>query len=131
MYETRVATDTDDRSKGTMMEPVMVIKRSTASVLLALGLVLHVSSAAAADFPRIPVRRCGPDAVVAGTVCLDRYEASVWRVPNPTTTNAGLVRKIQLGRVTQADLAAGEATPVGAALRYAPCGQDGPELAHG
>jgi hypothetical protein len=35
-----------------------------------------------------------------GTVCMDRYEASVWWVPNPTTTNAALVRKIQLGKAT-------------------------------
>ena len=32
------------------------------------------------------VKQCGDDAVVAGTVCMDKYEASVWRVPNPTTT---------------------------------------------
>jgi hypothetical protein len=65
---------------------------------LAVGLVMGVASAAVGGLRQTPVRRCGPDAVVAGTVCLDTYEASVWRVPNPTTTNANLVNKIQFGR---------------------------------
>src|SRR5262249_19187308 len=46
------------------------------------------------------------DAVVSGAGCMDKYEASVWRVPNPTTTNAALVRRIQQGRASQADLTA-------------------------
>jgi TatA/E family protein of Tat protein translocase len=62
---------------------------------------------AALGFHVCLVTRCGADAVVDGTVCLDRYEASVWRVPNPTTTNAILVRRIQVGRATRADLMAG------------------------
>ena len=82
-------------------------------------------------FPRFRVRRCAADAVVAGTVCLDRYEASVWRVPNPTTTNASLVRKIQLGRATQADLTAGGATQLGTAGDdYAPCTDNGQNCAN-
>ena len=60
-----------------------------------------------------PVKKCGADAVLARTVCLDRYEASVWRVPNPTTTNASLVRKVQLGRATEIDLTVGGATQLG------------------
>jgi formylglycine-generating enzyme required for sulfatase activity len=64
-------------------------------------------------------------------VCLDRYEASVWRVPNPTTTNASLVRKIQLGRATTADLAAGGATRLGTASDdYAPCADNGQNCAN-
>ena len=93
------------------------MKRSLMKVSLAVGLVMGAASAAAAGFPSVPVRRCAPDAVVAGTVCLDKYEASVWRVPNPTTTNASLVRKIQLGRATAADLTAGGATQLGTAER--------------
>ena len=76
------------------------MKQSILTAGFAVGLVMGAASAAAAGFPTIPVRKCAADAVVAGTVCLDRYEASVWRVPNPTTTNASLVRKIQLGRAT-------------------------------
>jgi len=81
-------------------------------------------------FQPASVKKCGPDAVVAGTVCLDRYEASVWRVPDPSTTNALLVRKIRLGRATQGDLAAGGATQLGT-LRddYAPCTNNGQNCA--
>jgi len=68
--------------------------------------------------------------VLAGTVCLDRYEASVWRVPNPTTTNVILVRKIQLGTVTRTDLIGGGATQLGTASDdYAPCTDNGQNCA--
>jgi formylglycine-generating enzyme required for sulfatase activity len=60
---------------------------------------------------------------------MDKYEASVWRVPNPLTSNAGLVSKIQNGTVTAADLAAGGATQLGITgditNTYAPCEQNG------
>jgi formylglycine-generating enzyme required for sulfatase activity len=50
----------------------------------------------------------------------------VWRVPNPTTTNASLVRKIQLGRATRAHLTAGGATQLGTSGDdYAPCTDNG------
>ena len=111
-----------------------MMKRSTLKLSLALGLMLGQASAAsavAAGFPRVPVRRCAADAVVAGTVCLDRYEASVWRVPNPITTNASLVRRIQLGRATRADLTAGGATQLGTAGDdYAPCAGNGQTCAN-
>src|SRR5262249_59762923 len=60
-------------------------------------------------FPASPLKKCGTDAVVVGTTCVDRYEASVWQVP---TSNPGLVRKIQLGTVTLADLRNAGATEV-------------------
>jgi formylglycine-generating enzyme required for sulfatase activity len=107
-----------------------MMNRSLMKISLAVGLVMGVATAAGAEFPTTPVRKCGPDAVVAGTVCLDRYEASVWRVPNPTTTNASLVRKIQLGRATRADLTAGGATQLGTASDdYAPCTNNGQNCA--
>jgi hypothetical protein len=77
------------------------------------------------------VTKCGADAVLAGTVCLDRFEASVWRVPDPTTTNASPVRKIRLGRATAADLTAGGATQLGTAgNHYAPCTANGQNCAN-
>ena len=107
------------------------MNRSTVNISFAVGLMMRVASAAAADFPTFPVRTCGPDAVLAGTVCLDRYEASVWRVPNPTATNATLVRKIQLGRATQADLTVGGATQLGTKNDdYAPCTDNGQNCAN-
>src|SRR5262249_51157478 len=73
-----------------------------------------------------PVRTCPDDAVVSGTVCMDKYEASVWRVPVPTTSNKGLVTKIRQGKATVADLQKGGATQLGVAGRdYAPCDEGG------
>lgn len=95
-----------------------------------LAVVMSATLAAAAGFPTFPVRRCSPDAVLAGTVCVDRYEASVWRVPDPTATNANLARKIQLGRATRDDLVAGGATQLGTAGNdYAPCAANGQNCA--
>src|SRR5262245_57930857 len=100
------------------------------AVLWAMG-ASGVATAEAAAFPALPLRRCAPDAVVAGTTCLDKYEASVWRVPNPTTMNATLVRRIQLGKATQADLMAGGATQLGTADDdYAPCSNTGQNCAN-
>lgn len=106
-----------------------MMKRSLMKVALAVGLAMGAAPAAAAPFPPFPLRRCSADAVVAGTVCLDRYEASVWRVPSPTTTNASLVRKIQLGKATEADLTAGGATQLGVTVDYAPCTDNGQNCA--
>src|SRR5262249_34182812 len=96
-----------NHTKGTTMARTILQK------VLAIGCVMSCASVASAAFPVSPVGRCGPDAVVAGTVCLDRYEATVWRVPNPSTANAVLVRKIQQGFATRADLVAGGATQLG------------------
>jgi Sulfatase-modifying factor enzyme 1 len=73
---------------------------------------------------------CPVDSVPAGTICLDKFEASVWRVPNPTTTNAALVTKIQSGTATAADLTAGGATQLGVGSdNYAPCNDIGQNCA--
>jgi hypothetical protein len=84
-----------------------------------------------------PLAKCAADAVVAGTVCMDKYEASVWRVPDPLTTNKSLVKKIRLGKVKVADLVDGGATqlgvtpgPIGIPLDdYAPCADNGQNCA--
>jgi hypothetical protein len=77
------------------------------------------------------LKRCPPDAVVAGTVCMDKYEASVWRVPNPTTLNRGLVNKIQQGKATVGDITVAGATPLGATGHdYAPCLDNGQNCAN-
>ena len=73
---------------------------------------------------------CGPDSVPAGTVCLDRYEESVWRVPDPTTANATLVTKIRLGTATLADLTVAGSTQLGGLVDdYAPCTGNGQSCA--
>ncbi len=108
----------------------MTIQGSAIAVSLAAALALGLASPAPAATPRVPLLRCAADAVVAGTVCLDQYEASVWRVPDPTGTNAILTRKIQLGSAILADLTAGGATQLGLTEDdYAPCRHDGQNCA--
>jgi len=103
--------------------------RSMGRIFLGAALLM-AAKGAAAGLPRTPMMRCAPDAVPAGTVCLDKYEASVWRVPNPTTTNAFLVRRIKLGKATRDDLVAGGATQLGTAGDdYAPCAKNGQNCA--
>jgi formylglycine-generating enzyme required for sulfatase activity len=108
-----------------------MMRGSLIKVSLAVGLPMAAATAAAAGFPRFPVRGCRPDAVAAGTICLDKYEASVWRVPSPTTTNANLVTRIHLGRAARDDLIAGGATQLGTASDdYAPCTKNGQNCAN-
>jgi formylglycine-generating enzyme required for sulfatase activity len=78
-----------------------------AAVVLAAG-------PAGAGWPGDPAA-CKPDAVKVGSVCIDKYEASVWKVPATNQagkSNAGLIKKIQNGTVTLADLMAGNATQI-------------------
>ena len=57
--------------------------RSIVEVSVTVGLVVGVARAAVAESPSFPVRGCAADAVVAGTACLDGYEAS--RRAGPST----------------------------------------------
>ena len=100
-------------------------KRTQMGITMAAGLVLLAGTAGAQGAK--PLTRCAPDAVVSGTVCMDKYEASVWRVPNPMTTNRGLVLKIQQGKATVALLTAGGATQLGSTYPagYATCADNG------
>jgi hypothetical protein len=97
-----------------------ILRGITLSALLA-------STAVAGGPPSGPLTKCPIDAVVSGTVCMDKYEASVWRVPFPTTTNRSLVTQIQQGKATAANLAAGGATQLGIGFSddYAPCANSG------
>jgi len=77
------------------------------------------------------MKKCPTDSVISGTVCMDAYEASVWRVPGALAENRELVKSIQLGTVTLADLVAGGATQQGLAGddNYAPCKDNGQNCA--
>jgi len=89
-------------------------RRTIAGLVMTIALVAGIASAANAEFPTTPIRRCAADAVPAGAACLDKYEATVWRVPDPAAANAILVRRIQLGTATRADLTARGAMQLGA-----------------
>ena len=98
------------------------------AITMSAALVLLASTAGAEGAK--PLTKCAPDAVVSGTVCMDTYEASVWRVPAPATLNKRLVTKIQKGKATALDLANGGATQLGVASDdYAPCADSGQNCA--
>jgi hypothetical protein len=96
-------------------------------MMVAAAVMLLAGAAGAAGPPSGPLRKCPADAVVSGAGCMDKFEASVWRLPNPTTTNRALVARIQEGKATAADLTAGGATQLGTGHNdnYAPCADSG------
>lgn len=53
--------------------------------------------------------KCPPDSVRVSSTCVDRFEATVWNIP---ATNKKLIKKVQRGRATLADLIGGGATQV-------------------
>jgi formylglycine-generating enzyme required for sulfatase activity len=63
--------------------------------------------------------------VKAGSVCIDKYEASVWSIPDPTGVNRSLVRKLQKGRATATDLTTAGATQLGVGGDDYTCGDNG------
>jgi len=63
-------------------------------------------------------KKCPADSVQVGPACIDAYEASVWQI---APSNTGLVKKVQSGRVTLADLTGGGATQLG--CKFAPFSQ--------
>jgi formylglycine-generating enzyme required for sulfatase activity len=95
------------------------MKQTQLSAVLGVLIVGLAARGAHAGWPGDPAK-CKPDAVKAGSVCMDKYEASVWQVPNPTTTNKGLVKKIQSGTATLANLTAGGATQISPATSCSP-----------
>ena len=48
--------------------------------------------------------KCPPDAAQVGPTCVDKYEASLWRIP---PTESALRKKVQKGTATLANLQAG------------------------
>ena len=93
------------------------MRRTTLSLMAVLGALALLANQADAYWPGDPPQ-CKPDAVKAGPVCMDKYEASVWQIPATNLagkSNGGLIKKVQGGVVTLAQLAAGGATQISAA----------------
>lgn len=84
--------------------------RSTWTLVLAATITLE----AAPVWAHPLVAKCPSDSVKVGDACVDRYEASVWLVPNPTTANRKYVNRILAGKITLANLLAAGATQLGA-----------------
>jgi hypothetical protein len=86
-----------------------MIRRTVFTICIGLmtGGVL-LSAPAEGGWPGDPAK-CKPDAVKAGSVCMDKFEASVWQVPANKTK---LITKIQDGTATLSDLMKGGATQI-------------------
>ena len=80
------------------------MKQVLAMTVLSVACSLFVAETAGAASPA----ECPSDSVLSGTVCVDKYEASVWE-----TTNAKLVAKIRGGTATVIDLLSGGAVQHG------------------
>ncbi|HEY2773257.1 MAG TPA: SUMF1/EgtB/PvdO family nonheme iron enzyme [Candidatus Binatia bacterium] len=107
-----------------------MMKQHAMKIFLAGTVVMGVAGTAAGS-SRLPGSRCGADAVSAGTVCIDKYEESVWRVPDPTATNTMVVNDIRLGRATRNELTSAGAVQLGTAGEdYAPCTKNGQSCAN-
>ena len=77
-----------------------------AVILVVVGLVLTLALFA----EPVAAAGCGPDSVQSGTVCMDKYESSVWHVP---ASEGSLIAKIQSGRATLANLTSPGAVAAG------------------
>src|SRR5262245_34192959 len=66
-------------------------------IATAVAVALLACAAGAAGPPSGPLSRCAVDAAVSGAGCLDKYEANVRRVPNPTTVNKDVGGRIRRG----------------------------------
>jgi hypothetical protein len=64
-----------------------------------------------------PLTTCPPDSVLVGAICVDTYEASVWRIP---PSNTALVKLVQAGKATLANLTAGGATLLSPSVSCSP-----------
>jgi hypothetical protein len=101
-------------------EAMVQMQGRMTTVVVAAGLLWGAGRTAVAGGPPAEqLKKCPVDAVVSGTVCMDKYEASVWRIPatNPSTgrPNTGVITKVRNGKAKVADLSAGGATQLGTA----------------
>lgn len=88
---------------------------------------LAMALPALAGSAKDPPRKCAPDAVRVGPVCVDRYEASIWFVPPVGPSGKGnknLIKSILDGSADYAALVAGGATHVG--CPFPPYNHDNP-----
>ncbi|HXJ33535.1 MAG TPA: SUMF1/EgtB/PvdO family nonheme iron enzyme [Candidatus Eisenbacteria bacterium] len=74
------------------------------------------------DGPFAWERTCPPDSVLVGTVCVDKYEASVWTIPAVATD---LVEAVRAGTASAANLVAAGATQVSLSTSCAPAPSTG------
>jgi sulfatase-modifying factor enzyme 1 len=97
-------------------------------LVLVLGSIAVAVSAVPLTAGPAQAKNCAADAVRVGTACVDKYEASVWGIPALAPgggSNAGLIKKVQKGKATLADLTSGGATEYGTTVNDYPCAANG------
>jgi hypothetical protein len=77
-----------------------------AVIVVAVGLVLSQ----AFFVEPVAAAACGPDSVLSGTVCMDKYESSVWYVPS---SKPALIAKIRNGTASLTNLTSPSAMAAG------------------
>ena len=93
------------------MKPFRVtLLLATLSVVAAVSLLALLAASAVEAKPV----KCASDQVPVGPTCVDKYENSVWSIP---AANTGLIKRVQDGRATFADLTAGGAVQVSPSTR--------------
>src|SRR5262245_35043289 len=98
------------------MNTKKLMKATLVALLGSATLVLNHGTTLAAK------ATCPTDGIQVGTVCVDKYEASVWEIP---ASNAALIKKVQKGTATFTDLTAGGTQRgAGGADNY-PCDDNG------
>jgi Sulfatase-modifying factor enzyme 1 len=89
---------------------------TTKRIIKFMGALLPVlvTAVALVPIPAGAVELCPQDSVQVGPTCVDKYEASLWKIarPLPPAGNA-TIRKIQAGTATMADLMAVGAVQLG------------------
>jgi hypothetical protein len=96
------------------------MERISIGITVAAAVALLAGGAGAAGPPSGPLTKCSVDAVVSGAGCMDKFEASVWRLPDPLGASRGLVKRIQRGRRPRRVAAEARELGIGVA-NYAPC----------
>jgi Sulfatase-modifying factor enzyme 1 len=82
--------------------------------LIGAPLLMLVTAVSLVPIPAGAVELCPRDSVQVGPACLDKYEASLWKIAQPLNQAAsGTIRTIRAGTVTMADLMAVGAVQLG------------------
>jgi formylglycine-generating enzyme required for sulfatase activity len=96
-----------------------------------MAITWMMATPAAAAWPGDWTTKCPIDSVKVGSLCMDKYEASVWEIPacHGTTSNKALITKVQRGIVKRADLLLGTAVQRGVAGDDYVCTDNGQDCA--
>jgi Sulfatase-modifying factor enzyme 1 len=76
-------------------------------------LLMLVTVVSLVPVPAGAVDLCPRDSVQVGPTCLDKYEASLWKIAPPSQGESATIRKIRAGTVTIDDLMAAGAVQLG------------------